>query len=122
MLDIIGNRVFTEAFFRTKENEENNDKLKDLGIHVREDEETIEEELIEFSFKLDHLTAYNPASQENRTIIRLLNGENFMLNASFSDFDDLMAAVEIEKDWKPPTLWQKFVWWYELKFKNKGKV
>jgi len=120
-MEVIGNRYFGEAWFRTNEDAEKSEKFRDLGIEVKDDE-PIEEELISFSFKLDHLTAYNPASAENRTIIRLLNGENFLINANFGDFDDLMAAVEMEKDWKPPTLWQKFLWWWELKFKNKGKI
>jgi len=120
--EIIGDKVLTWAWFRSAENEDNNDKLRDLGIPVKEDDESIEEELIPFTFKLDHLTAYNPSSNKDRTIIRLLNGENFLINANFEDFDDLMAAIEIEKDWKSPTLWQKFVWWMEDKFKNKGKI
>lgn len=120
-MEVIGGRYFGSAYFRTNEDFQKNEKFKDLGIEVK-DEEEVEEELIPFSFKLDHLTAYNPASGKDRVVVRLLNGENFMISANFDDFDDLMAAVEMEKDWKPPTLWERFKWKIEDLFKNKGKI
>jgi len=117
MADIIGSLILTTAVFKVEDAID----YEKLGIEPKNGEKEIEEELVPFSFKLEHLVAYNQANDKSRTIIRLLNGENFSIDENFDEFDELISAIEIEKEWIAPTRWERFKWWVEDKFKKNKK-
>lgn len=80
--------VATSAIF-TKEGVD----YESLGIPM----EKAEKEVCPFRFNIDEVSTYNPHS-ENKTTLRMKNGDSFCIDMEFEDFDTRLTELLNERN------------------------